>query len=495
MTGPSPPALRQAAGPSIAWTGFCVVVLTGAAVVGLSAGHDAPELLGGEVVVALALGAVAVLLLARDASWGIGLCLLASLFAIVAPGAGKLHWERLALGALVVAWLFERRRGRRRLAAPGAIEALMVAFLLIEVCSLIAPHTLPATTSDLGRNPGSPISLLDAVEAGAFIPFALFFLARQTFDTPARLERFLWLLVGIGVYAGATNILEEVGPHALVWPASLLDQSIGADELDRARGVLLNAAPTGTALVLALVAALHLAAAPAVRGRRVAVPAAAVMLLGIYYTHERGPLLATVVVLLGAAVVGPRSARRWLVLVLAGLAVVAFVNRDALLGSERASGGLASQVQIDDRLNIAATGVWAVGRKPLLGWGLGRYALVNTYHHRSCCGAPWQRGYANIAHDTSMGIAVELGLVGLAAWWAILVGLVAIGRRAWRGLPRSGVGSRDLAVAFLLAAVAWFINASLIDMRLFTFPTAALFVWAGGLAALTAGEQPRPFAE
>jgi O-antigen ligase len=486
MTTSVPAASRRGVGTAAVSVCVTGAVLALGAAIGRAAGLGGSTLLGGELVVAGALAGVALLALATDASWGVLMLLTASLFAAAAPGPGGLHWQRVALGALTVAWLAEVRSGRRRVAPPGVAEALMAAFLLIEVGSAIAPHELPAISSSVSGTPAAPISIVDAIEHGAFVPFAAYFLARQTIDSQARIVRLLWFLVAIGVYVGLTNVFEEVGPHALVFPRVILDPGVGLNETDRARGVFLNAAPTGTALALALAAALHLAAQRSVPRRRLALPAAAAIIAGLYYTHERGPLLSTLVVLVGAALVGPRSSRRWLALLLAVIAVAAAANRHTLGSSERAHGGLGSAIQIQDRLNIEATGLWAVGQKPLLGWGLGRYGLVNTYDHRAWGDTPWLRGYGDIAHDTAMGIAVELGLIGLAAWCAVLGAVVAVGARAWRALPESGVVSRELVVAFALAAAAWLVNASLIDIRLFALPTSVVFAWAGALAALTA---------
>jgi hypothetical protein len=44
-----------------------------------------------------------------------------------------------------------------------------------------------------------------------------------------------------------------------------------------------------------------------------------------------------------------------------------------------------------DRLNDAQTALW-VALKPLTGWGIGRFAAVNTYHHQQWSPAiPWMR--------------------------------------------------------------------------------------------------------
>jgi O-antigen ligase len=136
-----------------------------------------------------------------------------------------------------------------------------------------------------------------------------------------------------------------------------------------------------------------------------------------------------------------------------------------------------------------------VGQKPVFGWGLERYGILNTWDHRTCCGIDWIRGYGDIGHDTELAIAVELGLVGLAVWVAVLVAIAVGSRRAWRILPVSGLLSRRLVLAFWCAVVAWFINESFIDMRLFPYVDGVIFAWAGmviGLADLAEAREVEP---
>ena len=122
-------------------------------------------------------------------------------------------------------------------------------------------------------------------------------------------------------------------------------------------------------LGLSLVAAIYLATQPEVRRRSIAAAAIPVMLVGVFFTHTRGPIFAALAVLVFCALFW-RGWRRVFVLALAVLAVAVVANLSTLESSNRAQGGLGSSLEVQDRLNIAATGLWAVGEKPLFGWGL-----------------------------------------------------------------------------------------------------------------------------
>jgi O-antigen ligase len=481
-TGPlGAPAPRWIARPATLWRlGFAIVVGLGALALGRVASGLHTPLAGGLMVLGLGLAAVAAYILWRDASSGILLWLTASLIGAVSTGSGVLQYDRLAFLALVAAWLTEVATGRRSVTKPGWVEALMLGFLIVTIASAIASHQLPALSSDVPPHYARPISMVNTIQEAVLFPFAMFYLARQLLTERARIVRLMWFLTAVGLYMGLTNVFTELGPNSLVFPRDILNPAAGlvTPGQGRARGIFLNGAPTGASIVLAFVAATFLATERSVRGRRLALATLPVMLVGVYYTHTRAPIVSMLVVLIFMAALW-RGARRWFALTLAVLAVLAALNLGNLTSSDRTKGGVGSSLEVQDRLNIAATGLWAVEQKPLFGWGLGRYGELNTDFHRTWGGTPWIRGYGDIGHNTELAIAVELGLAGLAVWLAILVAIAVSVRRAARRLPSAGVVSRRLALGFWCAGLAWLINEGLIDMRLFPFVNAVIFVWAG----------------
>ncbi|MBJ7454825.1 MAG: hypothetical protein JHC74_02090, partial [Thermoleophilia bacterium] len=176
--------------------------------------------------------------------------------------------------------------------------------------------------------------------------------------------------------------------------------------------------------------------------------------------------------------------RRWYVVILIGFVALVAVNWQTVTSQDRTQGGVTSTNETDDRLNAAATGIWAMKEKPILGWGLGRFPAINTIHHQAWGDTPWKRGYGIFPHDTQIGIGAELGLAGLTLWLLIIVSMVVASRRAYRALPRSGLVSRELAVVFWSTGIAWIVTASLIDVRLFSFANTLFFILGGMCAGL-----------
>ena len=422
--------------------------------------------------------AVAVLYgITRDSSVGIIVWMLALAFGSVVGGQGLLAVDRVAFLALVGTFFIEVVTGRRELGRFGVTEFLMLCFVIYLIASSVAPHALPA----VGEK-GQVRSLLDLILTGAFLPFAAFVLARQILTDERNVRRFLWFVSLFGVYLALTNIFWLLGPHALVWPKDILDPSVGT-HFDRGRGVFLNAAVTGYVLVVCFIATMYLASIKRNRLRPVLLAAALLMLIGIGLTQTRSAWLAAVAVILFSAAVYT-GFRRWYVLIIIGLGVLVVANWSTFTSKDRTAGGVNSVNEAQDRLNAAATGLWAIKEKPILGWGLGRFPAINTVYHKAWGDTPWKRGYGIFPHDTQIGIGAELGLVGLGLWLVIIVSMVVASRRAWRTLPRSGLLSRNLAIVFWSVAISWGITASLIDVRLFAFANALFFMFGGMCAGL-----------
>ena len=159
-------------------------------------------------------------------------------------------------------------------------------------------------------------------------------------------------------------------------------------------------------------------------------------------------------------------------------------NWSTVTSSDRTKGGISSSSELDDRLNSIATAQWAIARKPIFGWGIGRFSQLNTVHHQQWGHTDWRRGYGITSHETQHGIAAELGFVGLAAWLGLLLAVVLRVGKAWRVLPRSGIAGRGLGTVFYLSLAAWLASSTTFEIRFFQILNAIIFIWAGMVIAL-----------
>ncbi len=171
---------------------------------------------------------------------------------------------------------------------------------------------------------------------------------------------------------------------------------------------------------------------------------------GLYLTHTRAAWLSGAVMLIIGALLA-KGYRKGFIAALGFVATIVAINWSVFTSSDREAGGVASVGEVEDRLNTAQTALWLAAQKPLTGWGIGRFPIVNTYHHQQWSPeTPWIRGYAIVSHTNELGILAELGVIGLTLWICVLV-LVAY--RLWdayRTLPDDDLCGMPLAVTAII---------------------------------------------
>jgi O-antigen ligase len=360
-----------------------------------------------------------------------------------------------------------------RLPQLGAVEAAMVLYLLWNFGSAIVPHTYPAGVPIVGEE----LAVWRFILTGTMIPFVLYGVGRFVFDREPAQRRLLWFVLGLAAYSALVSVMQFHGPTALIWPRFIVENP-GWDI--RAVGVLDQPVVNGLILIVGFVVALHLAhQSPAHLSRRAgAYAVAAVATYAIYLTHTRAIWLAFAVVLIAGAVL----ARGWRPGFLTGLGAVVLgigANWSDLVSADREAGGVASAGEVKDRLNSLATSLWAVQERPLAGWGIGRFAPVNTYHHQQwSADVEWSRGYGIASHFNELGIAVELGLVGLGLWLAVLTLVVRRLVMAVKLLPDASAAG-GLALVALFSFIVLLVTGATVDLRFLVFPAALVMLLVG----------------
>jgi len=441
------------------WPALAVAAALAVAVAVAVAGRDGPA--DGFLVLTLLAAAAggAVLVLAVEPA--ITIC--AGLVLSVCSGHfGSLHSpigvDRVVLvagiGAVIV---HELRSPTPRLRVRG-IDLLLAAIAAYATVSALYAGTL--------RSNEPFFALLDYL---GIIPFLLFWTAPAAFATPRQRRMLLTTLVGLGIYLGATAVLETVGPRALVWPRYILDPSVGL-HADRARGPFAEAAADGLAMVFCAIAA---AVALAGRPRRWPWPALAIGLcaVGVVFTLTRQIWLAATIAG-AAAMLTERRLRPWLVpaAVVAGAGVLLIFS--VVPGFEsRADSRLNSRSPLWDRLNSNAATVRMIGERPLLGFGWGTFPSRGLSYYRLAPDRPLTT--VALPHNVFLANGSELGVLAVLAWVAALA--IAVGN----GLRRRGPPELDRWRGGLVAvALAWLVVANFTPMG-YAFCHSLLWLWAG----------------
>lgn len=393
----------------------------------------------------------------------------------LAPEALPVELFILAFCGVLGAAALAVARGAGRLPKLGSIELAMGLYVMWNIGSAIAPH--PYSTID--PRTGELNSVYHFILTGVLLPIALYIVGRLLFDRESAVRTVLSAIVVFTAYSAAVSILQFHAP-GLVWPRYIVEQPPDHGWAERAIGVFGQPVANGLLLVVGFAVVVHLAHRPLVpRWQRMALALLAVAsVYGIYLTYTRAVWLTFVVLLVLCAVLLPRS-RTSSVATIGAVVVVIVLNRTRFTSADRTVGGVGSPDEVGDRLNMIATAWWAVQERPLAGWGIGRFSRVNTYHHQQWPGVDWIRGYSISSHFNDLGIAAELGLVGLGLWFTIVFLVIRRLVRAVATLPREGLCGRDLAAIALTAFVIWIVTGLTADLRFFDFANALVLLLAG----------------
>ncbi|MCF3940143.1 O-antigen ligase family protein [Gordonia tangerina] len=379
-------------------------------------------------------------------------------------------------------WLSVRPHALPRL---GWLEGFMVLYFLWNVYSMFAPHELGAVYPLSGET----LSVYRFILTGTLMPFTMYLIGRSIYDTERAVRVLLWSVSVFSLYCAAVSILQFRAP-GLVWPRYIVE---APNWPGRANGVFNQPVVNGLTLIAGFVATLILIEMSPRLPRWAKVVtgcSAAAMAYAIYLTHTRAIWLAFLVVVVVGVAFGHRIRRGFSVTLLV-MVGGALANWTAFTSSDRSAGGVASTNEVDDRLNSMATSFWAAGREPWFGWGIGRFTAVNTVHHQQYSqDVPWARGYGISSHFNELGILVELGLVGLVLWLAVLVLLLVKLVRAVRVSPPDSLCGRNLALLAAMMLGVLIIAGFTVDLRFFDFPTILVYLLAG--VAVGCAERANP---
>jgi O-antigen ligase len=388
-------------------------------------------------------------------------------------GPLPLTLDRVVLVGLVAAFAAQWRWGRLESKPLSGSDWLLASLLVILTASTILAGT-PEVRAAEGFSP------MWRLVMSFIVPALLYWIARE-----APLSHRAWIgslaiLSALGIYLALTGLAEIAGKWSLVFPRYIADPTLGI-HFGRARGPELNSASLGVYLTVCLWCAWLLR--PEVRRgwQLVLLTAVPLMAIGIYATYTRSTWIG-----LGAsaAVVGylqlPKNWRLPLFTLagLGGLLVVA-ATWQSVVDLEREGSGSESEHSVDQRKSFTYVSWQMFKDHPVFGVGFGRFydrklpylsdrsqefeleSLRNLHHH-----------------NTLLSLLTETGMLGLAAFLALLA---AWTRSAW-GLVRSvklPVWKRSQGLLMLAVLVTYMSSAVFHDLTLLPSQQWILFLVAG----------------
>jgi putative inorganic carbon (hco3(-)) transporter len=436
--------------------------IVGAALVALTVGFAAAQRAGAaDGFLALAVVAVLfsglVLVATVDPaviiSVGLALSVFSGEFAHLGSPVGV---DRLVLVAGIGAVLVrELRSGRPRLRTEGVHIALAVLTAWV-VASAAWANTLASS--------GPFFSMLDNL---GIIPFLLFWIAPAAFPSERERRILLGTLVGLGVYLGATAVLETVGPTALVYPRYIMDPTVGI-HFGRARGPFVEAAANGLAMLMCGTAATM--AIVLWRQKWLPVLCVGLCAVGMVFTLTRQIWLAAVVGTL-VAMASRRELWRYLLPVCAmGAVAVGSVFTFVPGFSGRAQDRLDSQLPVWDRLNSNAAASRMAEAKPVTGFGWATFPDHPEFYLQA---ANRPLTVVPRPHNVFLANAAEIGVLATLGWIGCVIAAFLQGVRR-RGPPDLDVWRTGL----IAVACGWVVVANLTPMN-YAFCHSVFWLWLG----------------
>jgi len=374
------------------------------------------------------------------------------------PGLHHLHMQKL-LVFIVLAAMFMRRGERKPILSPGAAQT----WALLGILAVVAASVPFAVWK------GAAFSTLDRLVRYSVYYFVALALV---IDIP-RLRGYLWTLIG------ASAFLAFAALHNYRTGDVIL-----SGELQRATGV--NAMfEDPNDLAAAMTMALPLAyysiwGAKSLAGRLFALATVAALVFGVVLTGSRS---GTVTVAALSLLILWRTPRRGLVALCGAAMLIGFWFSASPQYRERIlSIGKPGKEGQEDPSVVIRREAWAAGKQmfkehPLIGVGAGNFPNAWAQLYTDELERPiWKN-----AHSIYYQLAGELGVVGIAAWGALVFTVFRDNRRVRRRLQRSGHGDGYLRY------VTYGVDAALVSLLLNgVFLSILYYPFMFTLASLTA---------
>lgn len=384
---------------------------------------------------------------------------------------GPLALDRLLLVAAIGVVLIRDLivQDRTRLTIEPVHVVLAVGLVYVAASALVAGTFFQNT------------SFFRFLQTYGVLPFLTFLIAPIVYRTRSDRQILLVGLIGLGAYLGLTALFETINLDALVFPKFILDPSFGT-HFDRARGPFAEPVANGMGLfVCAAAAAIAFVTWRRQRWRLLAGCVFSLCLLGTLFTLQRSVWVAVLTAAI-VLVVANRDLRRFalpLAALAATLALGALVLIPGLAANAEARRG--DQQTIWDRENANRAALNMVDSHPLTGLGWGEFTQQGLNYFQLSDDYPLTH---TVVHNLFLGLAAELGLIGLTLWvTGFLLGVGGAIRtrpppplRPWR---------------WGLVAITTFFLVMVNFVPPVVFPNLAIWLWAGVVWAGRAWA-PRP---
>jgi O-antigen ligase len=430
------------------------------------------------------------LLLRRDITWGFLFYLTAVIFFqtgfwIRLPAFPDLYPARIASMLLFLIFFVQLLLGMRRAPKLGAIEKVMIIFVVIMIISILTS--------------GQKKWLM--LMRGYLYPFLFFYFARAVVRSTSQMKIVFSYLALVGIYFAVMGIFEKMHWYGLVWPRFIVDPTLADHGLTRlgfrVRGIFLQPAVLGCVMTIGFFPAWYYLS----RERGILPVIVRLVLLvttplTLFFTQTRSVYLGFGLTLLLSAWTSRRFRPLAVGLILAaGVAVM--LDWDNLSSEDRDKGGLGTMNTVEYRVMLLYETAEIFMDEPLFGVGFMNFEEA-ALQRRKPRDVPFfghiDHGVGGIAvsHNILVTIIAEQGLTGLVPYLLIFMLMLRRAKAAYKRFPRNGLISRDYVVCVWCAIAAYISNSMFLEMRYFEYVNVLFFFLVGSMIGLDEELQNRP---
>jgi O-antigen ligase len=296
----------------------------------------------------------------------------------------------------------------------------------------------------------------------------------------------LHALFYFGIYLSITAFFEFMNLRQFVFPQYINDPLVSDLHLNRARGPFLNAAVNGVAILIGFISGLHLLEKKSGFAKFFYQVSVFIFLPAVFFTLTRSVYLGLIIVLIIFLAFYKTTFSKWklLALPLALILILAVANSPRLLSSERREGGVAQVGEVTIRMALLQQDAILFLERPLTGIGLAQFIPTTVQAFRGPVPFILEYARGTFQHNHLMGIATELGLIGLAIYVTMLVFILRRFKQSAGKLAEKGIMGDNIRIAILAVWCVYLNNNLFIDPSVSLFVNAVPFIFAGLLDGL-----------
>lgn len=314
------------------------------------------------------------------------------------------------------------------------------------------------------------------------LPAGLYAVARSAVLRGADLRLVVSVMIGVGVYLGATALLETRGGQALVFPRYIVAREHW-EFLGRGRGPLLNPTGNGIVLTVALGAAVVRWVEAGRAGKFGYGLAAAIILAGCYATMTRCVWIGAAAVL---GLIALQSAPRWLriwslsaVVLIGGGGAVVWKEQLVRMKRDKHLSAAEAQKSVELRPLLAVIALEMIKDRPLLGHGYGHYFEHTTpYTEIRDWELPLQTAAPYMQHNVVLSMLVDCGIIGGTMFVGLLVWWTACGWALYRDSD-ADPEAKNLGMVMVTMMIGYIASGMFQDVSVIPMVHMYLFFMAG----------------